>query len=85
MSGETPVPGSALHRHPQGTSTNHARLPQPGLPFSQNTSTVNASTASGAISYCAFTSTSGERPCAIYFAIVGPAMCMMPVALSRTQ
>ena len=35
MSGPTPVPGSALHRQPQCTPTDHARLPLSGLPSGQ--------------------------------------------------
>ena len=35
MSGPTPVPGSALHRHPQCTTTDHARLPLSDLPSGQ--------------------------------------------------
>ena len=32
MSGRSPVPGSALHRHPRCAPTDHARLPLFGLP-----------------------------------------------------
>ena len=32
MSGRTPVPGSALYRHPQRATTGHAWLPLSGLP-----------------------------------------------------
>jgi len=35
MSGQTPVPGSALHRHPRCAPTDHARLPLSGLPSGQ--------------------------------------------------
>ena len=32
MSGRTPVPGSALYRHPHRATTGHAWLPLSGLP-----------------------------------------------------
>ena len=32
MSGRTPVPGSALQRHPHCATTDHARIPLSGLP-----------------------------------------------------
>ena len=35
MSGRTPVPGSALYRHPHRATTDHARLPLSGLPSGQ--------------------------------------------------
>ena len=35
MSGRTPVPGSALHRHQHCATTDNARLPLSGLPSGQ--------------------------------------------------
>ena len=35
MSGRTPVPGSALHRHPHCAAAAHAQLPLSGLPSGQ--------------------------------------------------
>lgn len=47
----------------------------------KNTSTGNTSTTSGAISYCAFTSTSGERATPMAGAVVGSPTC---ASISRT-
>ena len=74
LSDQTPVPGPALHPHPQGTSTDYPRL----LLLVCRLVKLNfgiASTASGAISCCAFTSTGGERAGAIAGAVVGSPTC----------
>ena len=76
MSGRTPVPGSALHRHAHYATIAHARLPLSGLPSGQTlVQRLPQTPLSEQPAPAVFISSGGERAGAIAGALVGSPKC----------